>query len=171
MNEIIFRAGLPALGQELKIIDYIYGVLHCPAYRSTYADFLKSDFPRIPYPASPEVFAHVSEKGEQLRRLHLMEPAAIGDTPFPLDGEGDNGITRIERSDDGRVMINNGQWFCDVPAAAWSFPIGGYLPAQKWLKDRKGRRLSYDDIRHYQRIIKILIETGRIMQEIELPLE
>ena len=61
-------------------------------------------------------------------------------------------------------MINNGQWFADVPAAAWNFPIGGYLPAQKWLKDRKGRTLSYDDIRHYQRIINILIETDRIMR-------
>ncbi len=53
---------------------------------------------------------------------------------------------------------------------SWSFPIGGYQPAQKWIKDRKGRALSYDDIRHYQRIVKILAETDRIMAGIEMPL-
>jgi hypothetical protein len=73
---------------EVKVFDY--GVLHSPAYRETFAEFLKIDFPRIPYPPSPEVFRHVSEKGESLRRLHLMEPAAIGETPYPYEGEGDN---------------------------------------------------------------------------------
>lgn len=171
LSDIILRAGLPALGQEIRIIDYIYGVLHSPAYRMTYGAFLKSDFPRIPYPASPEMFAHVSGKGEQLRRLHLMDPAAIGETPFPLDGDGDGTVTRIEHRADGRVMINDSQGFANVPELAWNFPIGGYLPAQKWLKDRKGRALNFADITHYQRIIKILLETDRIMKEIELPLD
>ena len=71
----------------------------------------------------------------------------------------------------GRVYINPHQYFADVPKRAWDFHIGGYQPAQKWLKDRKGRALSWDDIGHYQTIVKILIETDRIMGEIELPLE
>jgi hypothetical protein len=184
------------LPDELRVFDYIYGVLHSPDYRRTYAQFLKIDFPRIPYPASPEVFAHVAEKGGQLRRLHLMEDAAIGATPYPFKGEGDNVVVKpaftpnvraelVEAQDTqsalrqaqgerilvtGRVMINPDQYFENVPAAAWEFHIGGYQPAQKWLKDRKGRALSFDDVMHYQKIIKILTETDRIMNEIVLPL-
>ncbi len=157
---------------EVKVFDYIYGVLHSPAYRETFAEFLKIDFPRIPYPPSPEVFRQVSGKGEQLRRLHLMEPAAIGETPFPYHGEGDDAVApRFPKREDGKVHINKDQYFADVPKAAWEFHIGGYQPAQKWLKDRRGRTLSWDDIGHYQKIVKILVETDRIMKEIELPLE
>ena len=195
------------LPDELRVFDYIYGVLHSPDYRRTYAQFLKIDFPRIPYPANPEVFAHVAEKGGQLRRLHLMEDAAIGATPYPFNGEGDNVVVKpafspsplagegggapapegegvpshisspgslrsppSPASGEGKVFINPDQWFEGVPAIAWEFHIGGYQPAQKWLKDRKGRALSFDDVRHYQKIIKILCETDRIMKEIELPL-
>lgn len=164
---------------EIKVFDYIYGVLHSPDYRATFAEFLKIDFPRIPYPASPEVFKHVSEKGEQLRRLHLMEPGAIGEALYPFMTE--NGAPPEEANDevapahpklkDGRVYINPHQYFDRVPQVAWDFHIGGYQPAQKWLKDRKGRSLSWDDITHYQNIVKILLETDRIMREIELPLE
>ncbi len=202
---------------ELRVFDYIYGVLHSPDYRRTYAQFLKIDFPRIPYPASPAVFAHVADKGGQLRRLHLMEAEAIGATPYPFmgsrtdgddnvvgkpayaipprHGEGDHDVVvgsplpdgaRAEAGDPsvsakalppprtgeelGRVHINSDQYFDGVPLTAWEFHIGGYQPAQKWLKDRKGRALSFDDVMHYQRIIKILCETGRIMKEIILPL-
>lgn len=162
---------------EVKVFDYIYGVLHCPAYRETYAEFLKIDFPRVPFPPSPEVFAAISDAGEALRRLHLMEDAAIGATPYPFHGEGDNVVEkpRFETGPEaGRVYINgkgtDGQYFDAVPPIAWDFPIGGYQPAQKWLKDRKGRALSWDDIRHYQKIIKILAETDRIMRGIAMPL-
>lgn len=163
------RATGDARPDEVKVFDYIYGVLHCPAYRETYAAFLKTGFPRVPFPPSPEVFAAVSAKGEALRRLHLMEDAAIGETPYAFQGDGDS-IVDKPHFEDGRVWINASQYFDNVPAVAWDFPIGGYQPAQKWLKDRKGRILSWDDIRHYQKIIKILAETDRIMREIELPL-
>lgn len=156
---------------EVKVFDYVYGVLHSPAYRKTYAEFLKIDFPRVPYPPSPEVFRHVSEKGEQLRRLHLMEPAAIGETPYVFEGEGDDVVAAgYPKLENGKVQINKHQHFAGVPKLAWEFHIGGYQPAQKWLKDRRGRTLSYEDIGHYQKIIKILVETDRIMKEIELPL-
>ena len=157
---------------EIKVFDYIYGVLHAPDYRKAYAEFLKIDFPRIPYPASPEVFRALSENGEQLRRLHLMQPAAIGDAPYPFEGEGDDvvaaGYPKFENS---KVWINPDQYFGDVSAIAWGFPIGGYQPAQKWLKDRRGRVLTWDDIGHYQKILKILVETDRIMREIRIPLQ
>ena len=157
---------------EVKVFDYIYGVLHAPNYRETYAEFLKIDFPRIPYPASPQVFRTVSEKGEQLRRLHLMEPAAIGDAPYSYLGDGDDIVAAgYPKFDGSKVQINADQYFDAVPKLAWDFYIGGYQPAQKWLKDRRGRALSFDDITHYQRIIKILSETDRIMKTIELPID
>ncbi len=168
-----FRAATgEARPSEVKVFDYIYGVLHSPAYREKFSAFLKIGFPRVPYPASPEVFAHVSEKGEQLRRLHLMEPPAIGDTPFPYHGEGDDVVASgYPKFADGRVHINPNQYFDAVPPIAWDFHIGGYQPAQKWLKDRRGRSLSWDDIGDYEKVVKILAETDRIMKEIELRLD
>ncbi|MBC6437295.1 MAG: N-6 DNA methylase [Rhodobacteraceae bacterium] len=152
---------------ELQTFDYIYGTLHSPSYRATYAEFLKTDFPRIPWPATPDAFWDISTKGAALRKLHLMDPAAIGDTPYPLEGDGDNNVGK-PRFDNGKVWINKTRYFANVPDVAWEFYIGGYQPAQKWLKDRKGRTLGLDDIRHYQSILKILSETDRLMQEIDI---
>ena len=155
---------------EIAVFDYIYGVLHCPAYRETYAEFLKIDFPRISWPASPDEFWDVSAKGTELRQLHLMDPATIGQTPFPFTGEGDNVVDR-PRFENGRVWINATQYFDSAPEVSWGFYIGGYQPAQKWLKDRKGRALSFDDVKHYQRILKILAETDRVMGTITMSLK
>ena len=154
---------------EVQVFDYIYGVLHCPAYRATYAEFLKIDFPRIPWPASPDEFWDISTKGTQLRKLHLMDPATIGPTPYPFMGEGDSLVDKPDFRD-GKVWINKTQYFDAAPKISWGFYIGGYQPAQKWLKDRKGRALSFDDVKHYQRILKILSETDRIMKTITMTL-
>jgi hypothetical protein len=155
---------------EIAVFDYIYGVLHCPADRETYAEFLQIDFPRIPWPTSPDEFWDVSAKGSELRKLHLMDPAAIGHTPFPFIGDGDN-VVEKPRFEDGRVWINDTQYFDSAPEVSWGFYIGGYQPAQKWLKDRKGRALTFDDVKHYQRILKILSETDRIMGTITMTLD
>lgn len=165
-----FRAASGAARpSEIKVFDYMYGVLHAPGYRTAYAEFLKTDFPRIPYPTSPEMFDQLSTQGEALRRLHLMEGAAIGATPYPFEGEGDDVVAiGYPKFEDRKVWINADQYFANVPTIAWSFPIGGYQPAQKWLKDRRNRALSWDEIGHYQKIVKILVETDRIMGEIEL---
>jgi predicted helicase len=154
---------------EVATFDYIYGVLHCPAYRETYAEFLKIDFPRIPWPASPAEFWDIAAKGGELRRLHLMQPPAIGPTPYPYTGDGDDVVDK-PRLDGSRIWINDTQGFDAMPPAAWDFWIGGYQPAQKWLKDRKGRALSFEDIQHYQHILKILSETDRIMATITMTL-
>lgn len=161
----------PSRGEpdEVAVFDYIYGVLHCPAYRRTYAEFLKIDFPRIPWPDSPEVFWDVCNKGGELRRLHLMESAAIGPALFPFTGDGDNRVEKVEFRSDA-VWINETQRFENAPEISWNFYIGGYQPAQKWLKDRKGRALDFEDVQHYQRILKILAETDRIMKTIEMPM-
>jgi predicted helicase len=155
--------------EEVQTFDYIYGVLHCPAYRQTYAEFLKIDFPRIPWPATPDEFWNVSAKGTQLRKLHLMDPATIGTTPLPFKGEGDAVVAK-PCFEGGKVWINETQYFDTAPEVSWTFYIGGYQPAQKWLKDRKGRALTFDDAKHYQCILKILSETDRIMNTIEMDL-
>ncbi|WP_201768421.1 type ISP restriction/modification enzyme, partial [Candidatus Synechococcus spongiarum] len=105
---------------ELATFDYIYGVLHCPAYRETYAEFLKTDFPRIPWPATPAEFWDVSAKGAELRKLHLMDPAAIGPARYPFLGEGDN-MVRRPHFQNGRVYINATQYFGSAPEVSWSF--------------------------------------------------
>jgi hypothetical protein len=95
---------------EVQTFDYIYGVLHCPAYRDTYSEFLKIDFPRIPWPASPDEFWDISAKGSQLRQLHLMDAATIGATPYPFTGNGNNVVDKPS-FEDGKVWINKTQYF------------------------------------------------------------
>ena len=147
------------------LFDYIYAVLHSPSYRERYKEFLKIDFPRIPYPTDWEKFRDLAEKGEELRLLHLMEnlPSKTGIT-FPVAGSLQVDCYRWK---DNRVYINSEQYFDGVPESAWNFFIGGYQPAQKWLKDRKGLTLSFDDVKHYGCIIYVLQQTERIMQEID----
>ncbi len=147
------------------LFDYIYAVLHSPSYRERYKEFLKIDFPRIPYPTDWEKFRDLVELGEELRLLHLMEdlPSKTGVT-FPVAGSLQVDCYRWVNN---RVYINAEQYFDCVPESAWQFYIGGYQPAQKWLKDRKGMTLSFEDVKHYGRIIYVLQQTERIMQEID----
>ncbi|REG77530.1 type ISP restriction/modification enzyme [Algoriphagus antarcticus] len=181
----------------IDLLDYIYAVLHSPTYREKYKEFLKIDFPRVPYPDDAEKFWKLVQLGGELRALHLMESPSLNDyiTEYPIGGDNEVEkpvfvIAREERpkqsvSDNeitsdkpdlpgfenleglGRVYINTEQYFDKVPEVAWNFYIGGYQPAQKWLKDRKGRTLEFEDILHYQKIIKALVETERVMGEID----
>ena len=147
------------------ILDYVYASLHSPSYREKYKEFLKTDFPRVPRPKTWAEFWRLVPLGRELRQLHLMKSPEIDnfDTTFPVAGDN---VVEKPSYEDGSVYINATQYFGNVPETAWNFYIGGYQPAQKWLKDRKGRALGYDDILHYQRIIRILLETERIMARI-----
>jgi predicted helicase len=150
----------------LDLLDYIYAVMHSPTYREKYKEFLKIDFPRIPYPDDATTFWQLVALGKEIRLLHLMESPKLAKfiTRYPMGG--DNSVQKIEY-EGGRVYINKDQYFEGVPEVAWKFYIGGYQPAQKWLKDRKGRQLNFDDITHYQKIIVALTETDRLMKEID----
>lgn len=157
-----------AIGRETtpeELLAYIYGVLHSPSYRERYKEFLKVDFPRIPLPESAEEFNRKAELGQQLIDIHLMKDTQTWKTSTTFPESGDQRIERNEYSE-GKVWINNTQYFGNVPDIAWNFYIGGYQPAQKWLKDRKGRTLTFDEIKHYLHIIYALTETDRIMKEI-----
>ena len=158
-------SGVDGVLYPQNLFDYIYAVLHSPSYRERYKEFLKIDFPRIPYPKDAEKFNNLVEKGEELRSLHLMEniPSKTGVT-FPIAGTLQVDCYRWE---DNRVYINSEQYFDGVPESAWNFFIGGYQPAQKWLKDRKGMTLSFEDVKHYQGIIYVLQQTECIMQKID----
>lgn len=155
------------------IFDYIYGILHSPLYREKYKEFLKVDFPRIPYPKNADEFEHFRACGNTLRELHLMHNVPESPVRFEQQGSMMVDYLRWEWNKDdgysGNVWINDTQCFEGVPSDAWEFYIGGYQPAQKWLKDRKGRTLSFDDIEHYRKIIAVLLETARIMKTIDNP--
>ncbi|MDO8489976.1 MAG: type ISP restriction/modification enzyme [bacterium] len=148
------------------IFDYIYAVLHSPSHREKYTEFLKIDFPRVPYPKDKKQFAALVVLGKELRELHLLESSKIKTSAISYPEEGSNVVEKIAHKD-GRVYINAKQYFGNVSDVAWNFYIGGYQPAQKWLKDRKGLALTNEDIEHYQKMIVALIETDRIMKEID----
>ncbi len=173
LDEKIWAQINTAIGKEASpedIFDYIYGVLHSPSYRAKYKEFLKVDFPRIPYPKNADEFEHFRSFGNQLRELHLMHNVPDSPVSFPNAGTMQVDYLRWEWNKDdgysGNIWINDTQCFEGVPTEAWEFYIGGYQPAQKWLKDRKGRTLSFDDIEHYRKIISVLIETKAIMEKI-----
>ena len=150
----------------IDILDYIYAVLHSPTYRETYNEFLKIDFPRVPYPKDQDTFWQLVKLGGEIRQIHLLESTKVEQyiTQYPIDGDNVVGKPKFK---DGKVYINDTQYFDNVPQTAWEFYIGGYQPAQKWLKDRKDRKLEFDDILHYQKIIVALSETDRLMKEVD----
>jgi len=150
------------------IFDYIYAVLHSESYRIKYKEFLKIDFPKIPFDVDKEIFFKMVTLGRELRSHHLLENENLEPKNFitKYEIDGNNLVEKVKYSDK-KVFINDTQYFSWVPENVWDFYIWWYQPAQKWLKDRKGRELKYEDIIHYWKIIKILNETIRIMWEIE----
>ena len=148
-----------------ELLAYIYAVLHSPSYRERYKEFLNVDFPRIPLPTSESEFVRLAQIGQQLIDLHMMRNTQNWkcDTTFPEPGSQQIDMLKWK---DKQVWINKQQYFGNVPEEVWNFYIGGYQPAQKWLKDRKGRTLVFDDIKHYLYIIHALAETIKLMQKI-----
>jgi predicted helicase len=150
----------------IDISDYIYAVLHSPAFRTKYKEFLKTDFPKIPYPKDKNTFWQLVKLGGEIRQIHLLESPTVEQyiTQYPIDGDNVVGKTKYQG---GKVFINETQYFDNVPQVAWEFYVGGFQPAQKWLKDRKDRKLEFDDILHYQKIIVALSATDGLMKEID----
>ena len=152
------------------VFYYAYAVFHSPTYRERYAEFLKIDFPRLPLTSDVDLFGKLVKYGAELVSLHLMKSPKLSELMTTFDIEGDNEVARahpkyIEKHE--RVHINKTQYFETVPQEIWEFHIGGYQVLHKWLEDRRGRKLSYDDLQHYQKIVVALSETIRIMSEID----
>lgn len=157
----------------IDILDYIYAVLHSPNYRETYKEFLKIDFPRVPYP-DIKTFWQLVALGGRLRAIHLLEDDSLNDRIIDIHGEGELLITNklakkdtVIENDLVTLNLNSEISIINIPLVAWEFYIGGYQPAQKWLKDRVDRTLSRADLKHYNKIINALCKTDAIMKEID----
>lgn len=157
------------------IFHYIYAVVNSPTYRTRYEECLKRDFPRIPLTSDLDLFHKLCSLGKELVSMHLLESPAVSNfiTHYPIRGDDlvDKGHPKYSPPCDsepkGRVWINREQYFEGVLPEVWRFYVGGHQVCQKWLKDRRGRKLSFDDLAHYQKIIVALSETIRLMKEID----
>jgi predicted helicase len=168
-NKEIYEKIVKELNQKVEpenILDYVYGYLYSPSYREKNKEFLKSDFPRVPYPKSEKQFFELVKLGEELRKLHLLESSELSKRITTYPESGDNEVEKVEYKN-GNVYINKKQYFGGVPKEVWEFYIGSYRPAQKWLEYRKDRKLSDHDILHYQEIIIAIAETEKIMKKID----
>ena len=150
------------------IFNYIYAVLHSPTYRSKYREFLKIDFPRIPYPTDAKTFHALAALGGQLVAIHTMKDFdEADDVAFNDVGGNEVGKKAMVKWKDGAVYINKSSCFTGVERETFDQYIGGYQPLQQWLKAREGRTLSAADISHYKRIVRALRRTAELMSEID----
>jgi predicted helicase len=157
-------------GREItpeEILYYIYAVFYSNVYREKYAEFLKIDFPRVPFPSDYKIFSKMAALGNELVDLHLMKSKRLDKLVSKYQGEGDNdSIEEITyRQEEYRIYINSQKYFDQVKPEVWDYQIGGYRVLQKYLKDRKGRKM--DDFVHYSQIISSLSYTIEIQQEID----
>ncbi|HXZ04947.1 MAG TPA: type ISP restriction/modification enzyme, partial [Ktedonobacteraceae bacterium] len=151
------------------IFTYMYALFHSPTYRKRYASFLKIDFPRVPLTSNVALFRALCSLGDKLVGLHLMEMPVHPISAFPVPGM--NNVVDVCYNAQSQVWINATQYFDSVPWEAWNFSIGGYQICKKWLKDRKGRVLSGNEIAQYLQIVAILVETVELMHEIDVIIE
>jgi hypothetical protein len=171
--------GLPEEITPEDIFHYIYAVFHSPGYRNRYAEFLKIDFPRLPLTGNLKLFRELSRLGGELVALHLLESPKL-DTPI-TEFIGSSKLVSKPGWIDGTVWLDSSgkkaattpgtSGFRGVPENVWNFHIGGYQVCEKWLKDRKGRTLTAEDIAHYHKIVIALTETIRLMAEIDEVIE
>lgn len=154
----------------IEILDYIYAVLFSNKYRKAYLDFLKFDFPRIPYPHNADYFKTMVAYGKRLRELHVSENDEF-DPRYSYAGGPDCFIEKTAYKNDSIILNKKNDRISGVPENIWNMYFGGYQPLQKWLKDRKGNTVTISDINHYQSIITTLVATNEIMQQIDEVIE
>jgi len=149
-----------------QLLCYIYAVLYDPLYREKYGEFLKIDFPKIPAPNSPEKFRWMVSQGDRLIQLHTMQSENYEKDCYQVTFTGND--LSIEKATFGnrRIWINKTSYFEGIDAEVWSLYIGGYQPLQKWLKDRKNREITTDEIEHYKAMVAVLKSTLLIMKQI-----
>ncbi len=176
LNPKVVAALAEAYGREPtpeEIFHYVYAVLYAPAYRAKYAEFLRMDFPRVPFTADAAVFSELAALGARLTGLHLLKSPELDPPACRFDGAGDGCVGKGRKeglrydATEERVCINGTQFFAPVPKEVWEYQVGGYQVCEKWLKDRRERRLDLDDIRTYCRIVTALKLTIGIQQEID----
>jgi predicted helicase len=156
-----------------QVFHYVYAVLFAPAYREKYAEFLRTDFPRVPFTSDARLFGEVAALGQRLTELHLLRSAELDPPAARFQGQGDGRVAKGTKAGlrydpaDQRVYINKSQYFAPVPQAVWVYRVGGYQVCEKWLKDRKERILGSDEVRTYCRIAAALKLTIEIQQDLD----
>jgi len=150
-----------------EILYYIYGVFYSNIYRETYTEFLKIDFPRVPFTSECNLFIEMGKLGKELAALHLLKSSELGSPIAKYQGSGDN--DRIEKvtykEDEQRIYINKEKYFESVTPEVWNYYIGGYQVLRKYLKDRKDRMM--DNAPRYCRIVTALYKTIEIQKQID----
>ncbi|MCS6821213.1 MAG: hypothetical protein NZ551_05010, partial [Microscillaceae bacterium] len=154
-----------------QILGYIYAILHCPNYREKYNEFLKTDYPKIPFLADLTTFQQLSNMGNELIKAHLLDNTyieSIKDKYPKVDfiGEGNFEITKVDFIKN-KVWINSNQYFDNVPENIWNFKIGAYYPMQKYLRERKGATISLEDLHVIENQIIAIAFTIEKMNELE----
>ncbi len=150
------------------IFFYIYAALCSPTYRKRYEEFLKIDFPSVPLPSNYEVFKRLSDLGKELVDLHLLRHPDLEKTEVGFPKGDSNKVEKVGYdADDQKVFINKEQYFEGVPNEVWEYQIGAYQVMEKYLKDRKGRKLSLDEINHYMKVAKAIQLTIELQQKID----
>jgi predicted helicase len=149
-----------------EVFYYIYSVLYSNVYRTKYEEFLKIEFPRIPFTKNYALFSQMAKLGGQLVDLHLLKSPELSAPISKFQGKGDNKVEKVV-FENSRVHINSSQYFEGIKQEVWEYQIGGYQVSAKWLKDRKGRTLSLDDIKHYCQVATALAKTIDIQKEID----
>jgi predicted helicase len=150
------------------VLGYLYAVLHSPAYRARYAEFLKRDFPRVPLPPDKATFDALAQLGGALIDLHLLRDPALNTPSCKYPVGGDHRVERVEYDEKAqRVWINAAQYFEPVPPEVWAYRVGGYQVCHKWLDDREGAVLSLDERLTYQRMVTALSGTLALQAQID----
>lgn len=150
-----------------QIFYYIYAVLYSNTYRTKYAEFLKIDFPRIPFTKDYKLFIKLGELGKELADLHLLKSKKLNKPIAKFDVDGSNEVDKVNYDNAGKVYINKEQYFEPVPDEVWNYHIGGYQVCHKWLKDRKGRKLTLEEREIYCKIVTALYHTIEIQKQID----
>jgi len=151
-----------------EILHYVYAVLHSPAYRERYADFLKSDFPRLPLTSDKKLFYRLAKLGAQLADAHLMRAPVSANPAVKYPEAGSHKVEKVRHDEKNRrVYINKTQFFAGVPKDDWDFFIGGYQVLDKWLKSRMNRVLSAEEVQHYQRLVAVIQKTRQLMKKVD----
>ena len=154
-----------------EIFYYVYAVLYSNSYRTKYAEFLKRDFPRVPFTKNYKLFIQLGKLGEQLANLHLLKAKELEKVKIEFLSKGDNKVEKPRFASvlhgNGKVYINKEQYFDNVPEQVWQYQIGGYQVCEKWLKDRKERTLTLEEIQTYSKIVTALSKTIQLQNEID----
>jgi predicted helicase len=150
-----------------EIFYYIYSILYSNTYRTKYSEFLKIDFPRIPFTSNYKLFIQLGKLGKQLADLHLLKSDELNKSISKLFGKGDDKVTVRPKWDSEKIYINSTQYFTNVKEEVWNYQIGGYQVCDKWLRDRKDRELSLDEIQIYCKIVTALSKTIDLQKQID----